>query len=271
MNIDIAQVAAILREVAQGEILPRFKRLEKSEIFEKSGPNDLVTAADLAAEAVLSERLGGLIPGSVVVGEEAVAKDPGIMDRLTGSESVWIIDPVDGTLNFTQGRREFTVIVALASGGVVRAGWIHHVLDDAYIAAEEGGGTWDGEGNRLHVAPAAPLGEMTAALYVSARRTPQLHQRIKALKPRLGPRSYTSCAGSEYLALARGSTHYAVFTRLLPWDHAAGNLIHAEAGGYAAMLDDERPYQPKPIEGNLLIAPEQDTWHQLRAVLLGTD
>jgi fructose-1,6-bisphosphatase/inositol monophosphatase family enzyme len=77
-----------------------------------------------------------------------------------------------------------------------------------------------------------------------------------------------SCAGAEYLALARGSTHYAIFTRLLPWDHAAGHMIHAEAGGYAAMLD-ERPYRPLPIEGTLLIAPEEDTWHELRSLLLG--
>lgn len=270
MNIDIAQVASILREAAQSEILPRFKRLKKSEIFEKTGPNDLVTAADLAVEDVLSERLRALIPGSVVVGEEGVAKDPGILDRLAGSENVWIIDPVDGTLNFTKGNREFTVIVALVRGGVVRAGWIHHVLDDICVSAEEASGAWDGEGARLRVAPAAPLGEMTAALYVGARRTPELYQRIKALKPRLGPRSHMSCAGSEYLALARGSTHYAIFTRLLPWDHAAGHLIHAEAGGHAAMLD-ERPYRPEPIEGNLLIAPDEGTWHELRELLLGND
>ncbi len=270
MNIDIERVASILREAAQSEILPRFNRLEKREIFEKTGPNDLVTAADLAAEALLSERLRALVPGSMVVGEEGVAKDPDILDHLSGEDTVWIIDPVDGTLNFTKGHREFTVIVALVRGGMVRAGWIHHVLDDAYVSAEEGGGAWDNNGNRLQVAPAAPLGEMTAALYVSARRTPELYERIKALRPRLGPRSHMSCAGSEYLALARGSTHYAIFTRLLPWDHAAGHLIHAEAGGYAAMLD-ERPYRPEPIEGILLIAPDEGTWHELRTVLLGTD
>lgn len=270
MNIDIAQVASILRDTAQSEILPRFNCLDDSEIFEKTGPNDLVTAADLAAEAVLSERLCALVPGSVVVGEEGVAKDPGILDRLAGNESVWIIDPVDGTLNFTKGNREFTVIVALARGGVVRAGWIHHVLDDNGVTAEEGGGAWDSDGARLRVAPAAPFGEMTGALYVGARRTPELYQRIKALKSRRGPRSHMSCAGSEYLALARGATHYAIFTRLMPWDHAAGHLIHAEAGGYAAMFD-ERPYRPVPIEGNLLIAPDIETWHDLRTLLLGTD
>ncbi|MHA1536008.1 MAG: inositol monophosphatase family protein [Alphaproteobacteria bacterium] len=270
MNIDMAQVASLLREAAQVEILPRFNRLKKSEIFEKTGPNDLVTAADLASEAMLSERLLEIAPGSVVVGEEGAAKNPGIMDRLAGNEYVWIIDPVDGTLNFTRGNREFTVIVALVHKGIVRAGWIHHVLDDYTLSAEEASGAWDSEGARLQVAAAAPLGEMTGALYVGARRTPELYQRLKALKPRLGRRSHMSCAGSEYLALARGATHYAIFTRLMPWDHAAGYLIHAEAGGYAAMLD-ESPYRPVPIEGNLLIAPEEETWRELRALLLATD
>ena len=268
MSIDIAQVASVLRETAQSEILPRFNRLKKSEIFEKTGPNDLVTAADLAAEALLSERLLQIVPGSVVVGEEGVAKDPEMLNHLSGEDTVWIIDPVDGTLNFTKGHREFTVIVAMARGGVVRAGWIHHVLDDNGVSAEEGGGTWDSDGKRLQVAPAAPLGEMTAALYVGARRSPELYARIKALRPQLGPRSHMSCAGAEYLALARGSTHFAIFTRLLPWDHAAGHMIHAEAGGYAAMLD-KRPYRPEPIKGNLLIAPDEGTWHALRGLFLG--
>ena len=271
MSIDIPQVAALLREAAQSEILPRFNCLKDSEIFEKTGPNDLVTAADLASEALLSERLLEMLPGSVVVGEEGAAKDPDILNHLSGEDAVWIIDPVDGTLNFTKGNREFAVIVALVRKGIVRAGWIHHVLDDNGVSAEEGGGAWDSDGKRLHVAEAAPFGEMAAALYVGARRTPELYERIKALKSRRGPRSHMSCAGAEYLALARGTTHYAIFTRLMPWDHAAGYLIHAEAGGYAAMMDDERPYRPEPIDRNLLLAPDIDTWHELRSLLLGDD
>jgi fructose-1,6-bisphosphatase/inositol monophosphatase family enzyme len=75
-------------------------------------------------------------------------------------------------------------------------------------------------------------------------------------------RSYLRCAGAEYLALLRGASHYALFTRLMPWDHAAGCLIHAEAGGWSACLDGS-PYRPRPIEGSLLLAPDRATWDML--------
>ena len=266
MSIDIDQISAIIRDVAETEILPRFNRLTAGDIEQKTGPNDLVTAADLEAEAALTRRLTDLWPGSTVVGEEAVAKDPTVLARLDNEAPVWIIDPVDGTWNFTQGKSAFTVIVALVHGGQARIGWIHDPIDNATVTAEDGAGAWE-NGNRLRVAMPADLAEMTAALYVGARRTPELHARVKALKQDLGPRSYLSCAGAEYLALARGSTHYAVFTRLLPWDHVAGNLIHVEAGGYSRMMDD-RPYRPRPVNGNLLLAPDEGAWLQLRDLLL---
>jgi fructose-1,6-bisphosphatase/inositol monophosphatase family enzyme len=267
MSIDIDQVSAIIRETAEVEILPRFNRLTAGDIEQKTGPNDLVTAADIEAEAVLTRRLTDLLPGSTVVGEEAAAKDPAVLTWLDTEAPVWIIDPVDGTWNFTQGKTDFTVIVALVDSGFVRIGWIHDPIGNTTVTAEEGAGTWE-HGNKLRVATPGTLATMTAALYVGARRTPELHARIKALKSNLGPRSYLSCAGAEYLALARGTTHYAVFTRLLPWDHAAGNLIHSEAGGYARMMDDRR-YRPQPIDGNLLLAPDEGAWHGLRDVLLG--
>jgi fructose-1,6-bisphosphatase/inositol monophosphatase family enzyme len=266
MSVDIDQVAAIIREAAETEILPRFNRLTEGDIEEKTGPKDLVTAADLEAEAVLSRRLSDLLPGSAVVGEEAVAKSPAVIERLDGDAPVWIIDPVDGTWNFTQGKTDFTVIVALVRGGAVRIGWIHDPIANATVSAEEGSGAWENGTTRLRVAEPAPLAEMTAALYVGPRRTPELYERVRALKADIGPRSYLSCAGAEYLALARGATHYAVFTRLLPWDHAAGHLIHAEAGGFSRMMDD-RPYEPRPIDGTLLLAPNTDCWQSLRAML----
>jgi len=269
MPVDIDLVSAIIREAAEAEILPRFNRLAAGDIEEKTGPKDLVTAADVEAEAVLSRRLAGLLPGSTVVGEEAVANDPAVLGRLEGADPVWVIDPVDGTYNFTQGRPDFSVIVALVIGGRTRSGWIHDPIGNATVSAEEGSGAWEA-GDRRQVAEPAALAEMTAALYVGPRRAPALHERIKALKPALGPRSYLSCAGAEYLGLARGTTHYAIFTRLLPWDHAAGQLIHAEAGGFARMMDD-RPYAPRPIDGTLLLAPGEAAWRALRAVLVDED
>ncbi|MBV8535357.1 MAG: inositol monophosphatase, partial [Alphaproteobacteria bacterium] len=92
-------VALIIRRVAEEQVLTRFRRLADHEIREKA-PGNLVTIADTEAELALTSALMALLPGSLVVGEEAVALDPAVLDQLAGDEPVWIIDPVDGTMNF---------------------------------------------------------------------------------------------------------------------------------------------------------------------------
>jgi len=261
LDIDIDQVSALIRETAEAEILPRFQRLDAADIRHKSGPQDLVTAADLAAEERLSRALRAHLPGSTVVGEEGVFADPGQLGRLRGQGAIWIVDPIDGTTNFTEGRPDFTVIVGLVQDGAIVAGWIHDVLAGETVVAARGSGAWIG-GRRLSVLAPAPFERMTGAVYVGAKRAPQLHERAKALRPLMAARSYLRSAGAEYLALVRGVSHYALFTRLMPWDHVAGYLIHAEAGGFAACLGGAA-YRPWPIEGALLLAPDRATWDAL--------
>lgn len=262
LNLDIDRVTALIRETAEAEILPRYQRLEAGDIRQKTGPQDLVTAADLASEARLEQALRALLPGSLVVGEEGVSADASLLERLHGGGAIWIIDPVDGTINFCEGRPHFAVIVALVEDGAIVAGWLHDVLAGETAVAARGAGAWIG-GRRLSVAAAAPFERMTGAVYIGAKRAPALHERSKQLRPLMGARSYLRSAGAEYLALVRGTSHYALFTRLMPWDHAAGYLIHAEAGGYAACLDG-RAYRPWPIEGSLMLAPDRATWDALR-------
>ncbi|MEW5727646.1 MAG: inositol monophosphatase family protein, partial [Pseudomonadota bacterium] len=137
-------VSAIIREVAEAEILPRFKNLRASQIREKK-PNQLVTEADEEAEKVLARRLTALLPGAVV-GEESVEHDPRLMDALGRPGPVWVIDPVDGTANFAHGRPRFAVAVALVVDGGTVAGWIHDPVPNRTIVAVKGQGCWRAEG-----------------------------------------------------------------------------------------------------------------------------
>lgn len=260
-------VTAVIRETAEAEILPRYRRLKSQDIRQKTGPRDLVTVADLETEKQLTRRLVDLLPGSRVVGEEAAADNPDILSYLSEDLPVWVIDPVDGTLNFANGRTAFAVIVALVLGSETVAGWIHEPLSGKTVAARRGEGAWQ-SGKRMRVAPPAPIGVMIGARYIGPKRAPALYTRIEAIGDQLGPKSFTSCAGAEYLGLARGTIHYAIFTRLLPWDHAAGCLIHREAGGYSANFRGE-PYRPATGEGPHLLAPDKQTWQALHTLFTG--
>ncbi|MCY4550554.1 MAG: inositol monophosphatase [Defluviicoccus sp.] len=251
MPVDIDAVTALLRAVAQAEILPRFRRLRDGESWEKRS-GAVVTVADERAEAALSEALAAMLPGSAVVAEEAAEAAPETLDALNRPGAVWVIDPIDGTANFSEGKACFAVMVALVVDGEAAAGWIYDPVADAAAVVERGGGAWR-DGARLRSAAPAPEAEMTGAFGWRLNRDKGFSGRFRA-------RTYNKCCGFDYLALAEGRTHFAFYRSLKPWDHAAGQLLHAEAGGYNACVDGT-PYRPgrKQQEG-LLLAPDADIW-----------
>jgi fructose-1,6-bisphosphatase/inositol monophosphatase family enzyme len=265
MAPDIARVSALIAEAAAEEIAPRFGKLAEGDVRAK-GPSDPVTVADLAMERRLTTALPDLLPGSTVVGEEAVADDALIHDRLDGDDPVWVIDPLDGTTNFTEGRPMIAVIVALVHRGRTVAGWIHDPLNRATATVEQGAGAWLDDARLRVAAPAAPPAMIGA---LNFKYFPEeLRERLKARRERVSAVRPLFCAGQEYLRLTRGGIHFAQFWRIKPWDHAAGVLLHREAGGHAARINGE-PYRPTDREGGLLLAPDAASWRALHDTLLG--
>ncbi len=265
MKVDVARVAGHIAAVAAEEIVPRFRQLAAHDIREKK-PGDLVTVADEAAERVLDARLRELLPGSVVVGEEAVSEDRSVLARLEEDAPTWIIDPVDGTANFAAGLPLFAVMVSLAWRGQAVAAWIHDPLTGVMVTAERGEGAWMGT-ERLRVARGADVASMSGAVSFRYGKRP-LIRKIAGRTERVGSVFQLRCAGQEYLALARAQSHFSLYHRLMPWDHAAGQLIHGEAGGYSARLDGS-PYRPVHLDGGLLLTPDRASWDTIHSVLVG--
>jgi len=268
-DAQIARVAEIIREVSATEILPRFGRLGEGEIVEK-GPGDLVTVADRASEQALSERLTELLPGSRVVGEEAVYADEAVLEALDGPDPVWIIDPIDGTENYANANARFTVLVALARGGELHASWIYEPYFDQLAHAVRGEGAYL-NGLRLRVAEAPDPANGLMNVPVSTSRpkfwNEQAKQAITALSTHGAWLSYGDGAGLEYVTLAAGKRTCALMVWENVWDHAAGLLLHAEAGG-VALTSDGTPF--RLAGGNALpfvVAPDAAT---AKAVIAAT-
>ena len=262
-GFDAAAVASIIAEAAAIEIMPRFRNLAAGDIREKSSPDDLVTVADEAMEQRLSAALRALLPGSVVIGEEAASADAGVHQLISGPEPVWVIDPLDGTSSFASGNPAFGVIVALVLNGDTLAGWIHDPNAGHTAIAERGSGAWLGH-RRLTIAPPAPSSPLRGAM-ATKFFPPPLRDQLNARR-RLFPRHRQSHAAGDYVELVTGTLDFALYQRTLPWDHAAGALIHAEAGGYSARLD-RTPYRPVHRDGGLLLAPDHAHWESLFARL----
>ena len=261
------RVGAIIREVANETVMRHFRALEKAEVREK-GPNDFVTLADVECERVLGERLLAAYPGTAVLGEEAVAADPALMRRLGEEKPLWVLDPIDGTINFAHGRAGFASIVALIVGGSTEAGWIHDPLADETVAAVRGHGAWSG-GKRLAVAKGVALSRMIGSAY-GAGAGNILAERALAQSGRIGSLANRLCGGVEYIDFAKGRRHFMLSSRSLPWDHAAGVLIASEAGGIARFLDGSA-YDPALSEKRVLVAPDEASWRELQALVVALE
>ncbi|MGW3559919.1 inositol monophosphatase family protein [Streptomyces sp. NPDC000963] len=224
------EVEEAVRKAAAAEIMPRFRQLAAHEIVEKNGPHDLVTVADRAAEAHLTASLTALLPGSVVVGEEAVHADPAVYDALGGDAPVWIVDPVDGTRQFVHGDPAFCTLVALARHGEVLASWTYApALEQMAVAVRGRGATLNGE--PLRAGSPAPGEVLEVASSHPDYTTPEQKRALLGLDTDgVRPRPCGS-AGLEYLAVARGAPSGVAFSWEYAWDHAAGLLLVAEAGG----------------------------------------
>ncbi len=250
--VDLDRVARLIREVAEAEILPRFRRLEDHHAWEKRS-GSIVTVADEAAERRLEDGLLALAPGAVALGEEAAELDSSIFERLLDDVPVWVIDPVDGTKNFAAGKPDFAVIIAYVVAGETEAGWIHDPVRNRTAMAAVGQGARTADGEALRIAEPAPLAEMSGVL------GPRL-TRHKPFSGRFAGISNSKSCGIDYVRLAAGEIHFAYYRGLMPWDHAAGALLHAEAGGFSACLDG-RPYRScERGVGGLLLAPDRATW-----------
>lgn len=266
MDTLMTDVAALLAEVACETILPVYRHIEANP--QEVTPGEWVTSADFAAEAALIPRLQALLPDSVCVAEEASKDDPRVLERLGNTGRVWLIDPLDGTSSFAQGKQPFRSMLALMHDGQAVASWIHDPISGSMAIAERGSGAWlDGAPIRVPDFTSASDGLRGSVL----RRflSEDVRARADAAVHRLGAEVPASmCAGSDYVALAQGPVDYVLYWRTLPWDHIPGALFLTEAGGVVRRLDGHAYAARTHAQKGLLAARSGEVWALARAELL---
>ena len=256
------RVADLMRETAAAELLPRFRTLSKDDIRFKR-PGDIVTVADVASEQRLASGLAKILPGVPVVGEEAVEKDPGLVELIgRPGETCWIVDPLDGTANFAAGKDRFAMIICLVQDRSAIAGWILDVPRGRMAVVQKGQGVVL-EGMSVHGTPA----ERPLIGFVGPKARKEFDRQLSpARRQQLGAMSASNCAGMEYLEILSGQTDFSLYRTTKPWDHAAGALMLTEAGGGAVRFDGQ-PYAPaQPNNSGLIGAASQETLAKARGL-----
>lgn len=190
----------------------------------KSSAVDVVTEVDRECEALIRERLLGARPGDAFLGEEG--------GGASGRSGVrWIVDPIDGTVNFLYGIPQYAVSIAAEVDGDVVAGVVVNVATGEEYHARLGHGSWRDD-DRLSVRGPAPLAErlvLTGFNYQARTRRVQAAAVAKLLPQVRDIRRLGSCA-LDLCHVAAGSADAYVEEGVAEWDHAAGALIAREAG-----------------------------------------
>lgn len=268
---DLERLADIVSIVADQEIMPRFRSLGEGAIREKTSALDLVTDADEAAEAAIKLAVAKAFPKAAFIGEESVENDRGLLNKIADAELAVIIDPVDGTSNFAWGLPLFGVLAAVTSYGETIGGIIYDPVGRDCTFAIRGQGAWakseNGTTRDIRVAKPTTLANMTGTTSWYMMPEP-MRSKVAANLAKAKASFGYRCAAYEYRIVAEGLVDFSLHYKLMPWDHAAGVLIHGEAGGYSALLDGT-PYLPTKFEGGIMSAPNRETWLMLREAMLG--
>lgn len=269
--LSMAQRSAMLnlvRRASKAEVMPRFRALAHTDIDTKTGPQDLVTEADRAAERMIARGLVHMFPNALIVGEEDVSVNPDVLDQIADAEMAFTIDPVDGTWNYAHGLSTFGVILSMTLFGQPVFGLLYDpVMDDAIVADSEGPAMMLQPKRAPRMLETSKGGAIEGLSgYIPLYNAPEAHQpAIAATFTQFQRAMNLRCACHEFRMVAQGHADFVLSARLTPWDHAAGALIVARAGGHVSMLDGS-DYRADRREGYLLCASDAATWDRIRDV-----
>lgn len=212
-----AEAAALLRE----------RPAPRAVLTTKTSPTDVVTAADTAVETFLRERLAALRPGEQVLGEEL----GGAAGTGTGTATAWVLDPIDGTVNYLYGLPWYAVSVAAVRDGAAVAGAIAEpVSGRLWSAARGAGATCDGRPLAVSATTATELALLGTGFAYRAQRRARQARLVADLLPLVRDVRRSGSAALDLCAVAAGWLDAYVEHGTNWWDWAAGALIAAEAG-----------------------------------------
>ncbi len=261
---ELGELAVVLARSA-GALVREGRPRQVDVAATKSSAVDVVTAMDLASEALLRRMLAERRPHDGVLGEEE--------GLLAGTSGVtWVLDPIDGTVNYLYGLPAYAVSVAAVVGEPTPQTWtvvaacVHHVADGRTWSATLGGGAYE-DGRRLQVNDPVGLGTSlvgTGFGYTVQRRRAQARV-VADLLPRVRDIRRMGSAAIDLCHVAAGNLDLYYERGLQPWDLAAASLVAREAGASVLGLHGRPPSEEMTVAG-----PEP-TVRELVSLLEGLD
>ncbi|WP_099157950.1 inositol monophosphatase family protein [Virgibacillus ndiopensis] len=202
----------------------------------KSNPKDLVTHMDKETEQFFVKQIKSTYRDHLLLSEEGFGDD---LQSLDGT--VWIVDPIDGTMNFVQQKRNFAISVGIYHHGIGEIGFIYNVMDDILYSAKRGEGAFKNDIQLPRLKDNVKLDESLLGLnhfWLCENRLVDEKQMQRLVREVRGTRTYGSAA-LEFAYVAEGIMDGYLTMSLAPWDVAAGIIIVNEVGGVTSNIMGE--------------------------------
>lgn len=232
----IQTLIQLVKDTAKQELLPRFENVTKS--YKSDG--SIITEADIAVQSTLQKQLRENYPKIDFLAEEMHTQEQ--LNALNNANGVWVLDPIDGTSNFSHGLPYYAISLALIRNGEVMLGIVYDPERDECFYAEKNQGAFL-NGRKLNATDYDTKLE-NAIIGVDFKRLPQeMAAKIASSPPYASQRSLGSIA-LDWCWVASGRIQAYLHGKHNLWDYAACWLILEEAGGVSQTIDNKSVFTP---------------------------
>ena len=266
----IDYISELLVEVNKSIILKYYKNLSSKHIDTKSSDDDFVSIADKESEIYIVKNLLGFLNINQYIGEETSYSNKDDHKTFKTNGLYWVIDPIDGTKNYINGKNEFCSMISLVFNSIPIASFVYCPLKDLLVYAFKGFGTYSLKIKTKKI-DQLRIQQNSFTNIVGSGGTKGIHEPLRQ-KVLQNLRKYTNrlfigSAGIEAIMLASNETQFVFHGRVTPWDHSPLDLIIKESGGCVYMLNDQTEFNIFS-EGPILAASNDQIWKNIRSLAL---
>lgn len=266
----INYISDLLVEVNKLIILKYYKNLSSKHINTKSSDDDYVSIADKESEIYIVKNLIGFLNINQYIGEETSYSNKDHYKSLEKNALYWVIDPIDGTKNYINGKNEFCSMISLVFNSIPIASFVYYPLKNLLVYAFKGFGAYSLEIKTKKIIQLRIRQDSFANIVGSGGTKgiqEPLRQKVLQNLRRYTNRLFIGSAGIEAIMLASNETQFVFHGRVTPWDHSPLDLIIKESGGCVYMLNDKAEFNIFS-RGPILAASNDQIWENIRSLAL---
>ena len=266
----INYISDLLVKVNELIILKYYKNLSSKHINTKSSDDDYVSIADKESEIYIVKNLIGFLNINQYIGEETSYSNKDDYKSLEKNALYWVIDPIDGTKNYINGKNEFCSMISLVFNSIPIASFVYYPLKNLLVYAFKGFGAYSVEIKTKKIIQLRIRQDSFANIVGSGGTKgiqEPLRQKVLQNLRRYTNRLFIGSAGIEAIMLASNETQFVFHGRVTPWDHSPLDLIIKESGGCVYMLNDKAEFNIFS-RGPILAASNDQIWENIRSLAL---